>query len=102
MQTVIKSLIGIPPDKCGSLSLTRQIADRQAVRIVIIGTSLLILNLVDGSMGICPVETHSQLPHPHPLRKNSQIARQPGPHIACSHIRPHSQAGVNMTAGEKW
>lgn len=38
---------------------------------------------------------------PCPRRKTSQTARQPGPHIACSHIRANSLAGVNMSAGEK-
>ena len=55
-----------------------------------------------------PRRVFSQLPPPHPhpnpsVRggKTSQAAGQPGPHIACSHIRPNSLAGVNMTAGEK-
>lgn len=43
----------------------------------------------------------SQLPPSVRGGKTSQAAGQPGPHIACSHIRPNSLAGVNMTAGEK-
>lgn len=63
-----------------------------------------LVNLVDGSVGICPVETNTQgfffffYSPPCPWRKAD---READPLMACSHITANSPTGVNITVGEK-